>query len=84
MNYKQAIKLLAPYHAAELIWVNPDSTPTAPTGQLTTGNPDHPLIPVDSGMVIADDLYTILDSHQAVSRPLVLDSQPTFIYPVFA
>ena len=66
MNYKQAIKLLAPYHAAQLIWVIPtdnDAAHTAapaPTGQLTTGLDDYPIIPVNNGEVCADDLYDAL------------------------
>lgn len=61
MNYLQAIKLLAPYHDAKLIWVVPDTNP--PTGQLTTGLQDNPIISVDSGVVCADELYDVLDQH---------------------
>ena len=67
MNYLQAIKLLFPYHTAQLIWIVPTETSQPPTGQLTTGLACHPIISVDSGIVCSDDLYEILDLHAELS-----------------
>lgn len=69
MNVNLAIQHLEPFHNAQLIWVVPGTNcvdPTTnqfvpPTAQLTTGLEDEPLIPVDSGMVCADDLFDVVD-----------------------
>lgn len=70
MKLIQAIKLLAPYHAAKLVCINPDSHPL-PTGQLSTGLADHPFIQVNDGQVCADELYDILILHAEQLYPIV-------------
>lgn len=65
MNYTQAIKLLAPFHNAQLIWQVPNSKPHAPTGQITTGNREFPLLPVNDGIVVADDVFAVLEQYES-------------------
>jgi len=77
MNYLTAIKLLAPYHAAQLIWVvptDPTATSPGPTGQLTTGLDSAPLLAVNAGQVIADDLYDVLDDYASHSSAISYSS----------
>lgn len=68
MKLLQAIKLLAPYHNAQLTCINPDSHPF-PTAQLSTGLADCPFISVNDGSVRADDVYDVLILHAEIARP---------------
>ena len=85
MNYLQAIKLLAPYHTAQLVWVVPTehTNTTNPTGQLTTGLAATPLLAVNNGQVIADDLFDVLDSYAHPTQLNPINSPTTYVSSLY-
>ncbi len=72
MNYLQAIKLLAPFHAAKLVACY--STSLGLTAQLSTGLPSNPFIAVNDSTVLSSDLFEVLDQYYAETSPLYCES----------
>lgn len=54
MDIQTAIRLLAPYHQAQVI-----------CGQLSTGCPDRPSLDIVDNMVCADEVYDVIIEHEA-------------------
>jgi hypothetical protein len=58
MTLKQAIKILSVNHKSIFLPLEDELN-----GQLSTGNPFLPFIPVNDGIVIDTDVYDALDQH---------------------
>lgn len=86
MFYLQAISLLLPYHAAQLVAAI--KTESGITGQLSTGLADFPFIPVNDSLVCAADVFEVLDAYesaqsanQAYTESFINNSYPTQPFP---
>lgn len=81
MNFNAAIKLLAPFHAANLVAAY--ATESGIQGQLSTGVPEQPFIPINDSQVCADDVFAILEAydeannHHTEYQPIPFYNAPT-------